>query len=305
MRIGVIGTGAMGSNHLRVLAQLPEFQLTCAVDVSAENLEKNCRGYDIVQLADYRQALPLVDAVMVSAPTLEHFSLSRFFLENGKHVMVEKPISRTLAEADELIAIADEKKAVLAVGHLERFNPAVEYAGRLVDKPMFIEVQRLGSFSPRSLDIDVIMDLMIHDLDIILQWDRSGVREVRASGVPIISRKIDIANVRLEFHSGLVANLTASRVSQEKTRKLRIFQKSLYLSVDYKARSVKMFQLRDGHIREEFPQIEDVEPLASLWRNFWRTVAGEGDFIVSGRDGRAALQLALSISDRLQAAQDA
>ena len=305
MRIAVIGTGAMGSNHLRVLRQLPQFQLTCAVDTNAENLEKNCRGFDIAKLADYRQALDLVDAVMVAAPTLEHFEICRFFLENGKHVMVEKPISRTLAEADELIALAAARNRVLAVGHLERFNPAVQYAGRLVAEPMFIEVQRLGSFSPRSLDIDVIMDLMIHDLDIILQWDRSGVREVRASGVPIISRKIDIANVRLEFHSGLVANLTASRVSQEKTRKLRIFQKSLYLSVDYKARSVKMFQLRDGRIMEEFPRIEDVEPLASLWRNFQRTVAGEGDFIVSGRDGRAALQLALSISDRLQAAQDA
>ena len=191
---------------------------------------------------------------MVAAPTLEHFAICRFFLENGKHVMVEKPISRTLAEADELIALAAAKKRVLAVGHLERFNPAVRVRRRgWCDKPLFIEVQRLGSFSPRSLDIDVIMDLMIHDLDIILQWDRSGVREIRASGVPIISRRIDIANVRLEFHSGLVANLTASRVSQEKTRKLRIFQKNLYLSVDYKARSVKMFQLRDGQILEEFP----------------------------------------------------
>lgn len=305
MRIAVIGTGAMGSNHLRVLQQLPQFQLTCAVDTNAGNLEKNCRGYDIAKLADPKQALDLVDAVMVAAPTSDHFALCRFFLENGKHVMVEKPISRTLAEADELIALAAAHKRVLAVGHLERFNPAVQYAGARVEKPLFIEVQRLGSFSPRSLDIDVIMDLMIHDLDIILQWDRSGVREVRASGVPIISRRIDIANVRLEFNSGLVANLTASRVSQEKTRKLRIFQKSLYLSVDYKARSVKMFQLRDGKILEEFPRIEDVEPLANLWLGFARTVAGEGNFIVSGREGRAALQLALDISASLQAARDA
>jgi predicted dehydrogenase len=295
----------MGSNHLRVLRQLPEFELTCAVDIHAGNLEKNCQGYDIAKLTDYRQALDLVDAVMVAAPTLEHFALSRFFLENGKHVMVEKPISRTLAEADELIALAAARRRVLAVGHLERFNPAVQYAGALVAKPLFIEVQRLGSFSPRSLDIDVIMDLMIHDLDIILQWDQTGVREVRASGVPIISQRSDIANVRLEFNSGLVANLTASRVSQEKTRKLRIFQKNLYLSVDYKARSVKMFHLRDGRILEEYPAIEDVEPLANLWRNFARTVAGEGNFIVSGRDGRAALALALSISDRLQAPRDA
>ena len=197
MRIGVIGTGAMGSNHLRVLGQVPSLRLTCAVDVNPENLEKNCRGLEIVKLADYRQALAHVDAVMVSTPTLEHFSICRFFLENGKHVLVEKPISKTLDEADQLIALAERRQLVLAVGHLERFNPAVEYAGRHVEEPRFIEIQRLGSFSPRSLDIDVIMDLMIHDLDIILQWDRSGVREIRASGVPIISKKIDIANVRL------------------------------------------------------------------------------------------------------------
>lgn len=305
MRIGVIGTGAMGANHLRVLAKSPGLQLTCAVDVLAANLEKNARPFGIPLLQDPRQALPLVDAVVVAAPTLEHFALCRLFLENGKHVMVEKPISRTLAEADELIALAAANRLVLAVGHLERFNPAVEYAGRLVASPLFIEVQRLGSFSPRSLDIDVIMDLMIHDLDIILQWDRSGVREIRASGVPIISRRIDIANVRLEFHSGLVANVTASRVSQEKTRKLRLFQKNLYLSVDYKERSVKMFQLREGLIAEEFPRIEDVEPLASLWQNFRRTVDGEGGSVVSGRDGRAALELALAISAALQATADA
>jgi predicted dehydrogenase len=305
MRIGVIGTGAMGSNHLRVLGQLPQFQITCAADVNPENLEKNCRGLEIIKLSDYRQALAHVDAVMVSTPTLEHFTVCQFFLENGKHVLVEKPISKTLAEADQMIALAEQQQLVLAVGHLERFNPAVEYASRLVDKPRFIEIQRLGSFSPRSLDIDVIMDLMIHDLDIILQWDHSGVREIRASGVPIVSKKIDIANVRLEFHSGLVANLTASRVSQEKTRKLRIFQKNLYLSVDYKKRSVKMFQLRDGQILDNIPQIDDVEPLYNLWQNFYKTVAGGGNFNVSGRDGRAALQLALAILDHMQAVLDA
>jgi predicted dehydrogenase len=305
MRIGVIGTGAMGANHLRVLARLPQWRLTCAADVDETNLAKNCQPYSVVRLSDYRQALAHVDAVAIATPTLEHFPICRFFLENGKHVLVEKPISRTLAEADQLIALAERSGRVLAVGHLERFNPAVEYAGRMVERPLFIEVQRLGSFSTRSLDIDVITDLMIHDLDIILQWDRSGVREIRSSGVPIISRKIDIANVRLEFHSGMVANLTASRVSQEKTRKLRIFQKNLYLSVDYKQRTVKMFQLLDGKILENFPAIEDEEPLAGMWRNFHRAAAGEGGLIVSGRDGRAALELALAISASLGAVRDA
>ena len=305
MKIGVIGTGAMGGNHLRVLRSIAECQVTCAVDVNRDNLDKACVGTDIEKMDDYRQALAHVDAVMVSTPTVEHFNVCRFFLENGKHVLVEKPICKTLDEADRLIAISDKNRLVLAVGHLERFNPAVEYIQRLVEKPRFVEIQRLGSFSPRSLDIDVILDLMIHDLDIILQWDRSGVKEIRACGVPVVSRQIDIANVRLEFNSGLVANLTASRVSQDKTRKLRIFQKDLYMSADYKERSVKTIQLHNGRISENIPEIPGVEPLYNLWQNFFKTIASGKNFSVTGRDGRAALQLALDISASIETVRDA
>ena len=305
MRIGVIGTGAMGGNHLRVLRSIPQCRVTCAADVNRDNLNNACQGLDIEKITDYRQALAHVDAVMVSTPTKEHFNVCRFFLENGKHVLVEKPICITLAEADQLISISDKNKLVLAVGHLERFNPAVEYINHLVKKPRFIDIQRLGSFSPRSLDIDVILDLMIHDLDIILQWDRSGIKEIRACGIAVISRQIDIANVRLEFKSGLVANLTASRVSQDKTRKLRIFQKDLYISADYIERSVKMIQLQNGQIRESIPQIPNIEPLYNLWQNFIKTIAGGGNYNVTGRDGRAALQLALDISAAIVTALDA
>jgi len=305
MKIGVIGTGAMGVNHLRVLRAIPQYQVTCAADVNPENLDKACQGTEIEKLTDFRQALERVDAVMVSTPTREHFEICRFFLENGKHVLVEKPISRTLEEADQLIRISEDNRLVLAVGHLERFNPAVEYIRGLVHAPLFIEIQRLGSFSPRSLDIDVILDLMIHDLDIILQWDRSGIREIRASGVPVISRQIDIANVRLEFNSGLVANLTASRVSQDKTRKLRIFQKDLYMSADYMERSVKTIQLLNGQIRETIPQIPGVEPLFNLWQNFRKTIDSGINSNVTGRDGRAALQLALQISAAIAPVRDA
>lgn len=305
MRIGVIGTGAMGGNHLRVLRSIPQCRVTCAVDPNRANLDKACGDGAIEKMADFRQALPLVDAVMVSTPTREHFNICRFFLENGKHVLVEKPICSTLAEADGLIAISEEKRLVLAVGHLERFNPAVEYVQHLVDKPRFIEIQRLGSFSPRSLDIDVILDLMIHDLDIIMQWDRSGVKEIRACGIAVISRQIDIANVRLEFNSGLVANLTASRVSQDKTRKLRVFQRNLYMSADYKDRSVKTMQLQNGRIIENIPPIPAVEPLYNLWQNFFFTIAGKTGCSVTGRDGRAALQLALEISAAIPPVLDA
>jgi predicted dehydrogenase len=305
MKIGVIGTGAMGTNHLRVLRSIPQCRVTCAVDVNRDNLDKACPGQDIEKMTDYRLALALVDAVMVSTPTKEHFNVCRFFLENGKHVLVEKPICGTLDEADQLITLSERQRLVLAVGHLERFNPAVEYINHLVEKPRFIEIQRLGSFSPRSLDIDVILDLMIHDLDIILQWDRSGIREIRACGIPVISRQIDIANVRLEFNSGLVANLTASRVSQDKTRKLRIFQKDLYMSADYIDRSVKTIQLQNGRIRENIPQIPNIEPLYNLWQNFFKTIAGGDNRNVTGRDGRAALQLALDISASIPTVLDA
>ncbi len=300
LRIGIIGTGSMGINHLRVVHSIPELDLTCAMDINQEHLHSTCAPYLLTPCKDYREMVALVDAVMVSAPTIAHYEISKFFLQHKKHVLVEKPISQTLEEADELIELARQQNVTLAVGHLERFNPAVEYIRTIVQRPLFIEVQRLGSFSPRSLDVDVIMDLMIHDLDIILQWDNSGVRQINASGVPIVSDKIDIANVRLQFNSRMVANITASRVSQKKTRKLRIFQKNNYISLDYKKRSVKTFALEDGNIIEYQPEIKEVEPLFNLWVNFYKTITTGENFNVTGSEARNALELAIRISNRIQ-----
>jgi len=300
MKIGVIGIGAMGSHHLRAVRSVAGLQLDCAADIREENRTAAERQYSIPVFPDFRTMAGRVDAVVVSTPTKDHYAVSKFFLERHVHVLVEKPICETLAQADELIAIGAQRKAILAVGHLERFNPAVEYIRDLVDHPRFIEIQRLGSFSPRSLDIDVILDLMIHDLDIILQWDRSGVHEIRAIGIPVISPKIDIANARLEFQSGMVATLTASRVSQEKTRKLRIFQKDLYLSADYKQRRVKIMKLQGREIVEHIPDIRDVEPLISLWTNFHKTASTGTNWNVTGEDGRDALALAIAIGESIQ-----
>jgi len=302
MRIGIVGTGVMGANHIRVLRSLPQFAITCAMDSNRQNLEKTCRDGGMLLYDDYRVMVDQVDAVLVATPTEWHHPIGSFFLRHGKHVMVEKPITQTPDQAEELIRLAEQNGLVLAVGHLERFNPAVEYVNRIIDRPRFIEVQRLGSFSPRSLDIDVILDLMIHDLDIILQWDNSGLKELRAVGVPVISKRIDIANVRLEFNSGLVATITASRVSQEKTRKLRIFQKDQYISVDYTTRAVKVFRLQGREISQHFPQIPDVEPLRQLWANFHRTISEGRNFNVTGRDGLAALDLAIRISSSMSGA---
>lgn len=300
LRIAVVGTGSMGRNHLRVVSSLPEMKLVGFADCNTQLHEELSANYSCPAFSDYRSLLGMVDAVMVSAPTVNHHEIAGFFLANGCHTMVEKPIAMTIQEADELIDLARKNACVLAVGHLERFNPAVEYAAKLVDSPRFIEVQRLGPFSYRSLDIDVIMDLMIHDLDIIASWDKSGLAQIHASGIPIISSKFDIATVRLEFNSGLVANVTASRVSQAKTRKLRIFQKNQYMSIDYGKRRVKSFSLKNGEIVEDIPEIDDQEPLMNMWRNFGQAVLGQPHRIVSGQDAREALRMAQQIIAAIQ-----
>lgn len=298
-KIGIVGTGAMGENHLRVVNSIPGFKLTCAADIKEENLNAACKPFQLEKYSDHKDMVDLVDAVMVATPTESHYPIVKYFLEHNKHVLVEKPFTIDLDQADELIDLADRQQVTLAVGHLERFNPAVEYIDKLVNKPLFIEVQRLGSFSPRSLDVDVIMDLMIHDLDIILHWDKSPVKQINASGIPIISDKIDIANVRLEFNSGLVANVTASRVSQKKTRKLRIFQRNKYFSLDYKKKRVKIFELLNGNIIEDIPEIDQVEPLLNLWNNFYTTINTGENHNVTGSDGRNALELAIRISNSI------
>ncbi|MCK5004478.1 MAG: Gfo/Idh/MocA family oxidoreductase [Candidatus Aminicenantes bacterium] len=300
MRIGIIGTGSMGRNHMRVVESIPELELTCAVDISKANLDEASSGYNVQTFSNHEKIADLVDAVMVSTPTTYHYPITKFFIEKGKDVLVEKPFTSTLDQSDELIELAKKKGVTIAVGHLERFNPAVEYIQSHVQKPLFIEIQRLGSFSPRSLDVDVINDLMIHDLDIILQWDKSGIQQIDASGIPVISKKVDIANARIQFKSGLVANITASRISQKKTRKLRVFQKNGYFSVDYKKKRVKIYRIDGTEIIEDVPVIEDVEPLFNLWNNFYKTISTGKNHNVTGEDGRNALELAEKVSNSIK-----
>jgi predicted dehydrogenase len=301
MKIGIIGTGSMGKNHVRVVDSIDELDLVSVMDSNKQTLEDVKKNYPNVSVYDdYRKLTDGVDAVMVSTPTIFHYEIAKYFLKNNKNVLIEKPIAETVEQAEELTKLAKEKNLVLGVGHLERFNPAVEYVNKNVKSPMFIEIQRLGSFSPRSLDIDVIMDLMIHDLDIVLNWDKSGLKQVNASGIPIISKKIDIANVRLEFNSGLVANITASRVSQSKTRKLRIFQKSGYFSVDYQKKTVKTYGIKDGNIYEILPEINNVEPLYNLWKNFYKTITTKTNYNVTAEDATKALKLAKEIAEKIK-----
>jgi predicted dehydrogenase len=243
-----------------------------------------------------------VQAASVAVPTVLHLEVARSLMEAGVDVLIEKPLAASLAEADELVRVAAEHKRIAQVGHLERFNPAVRATLPVIRKPMFFEVHRLSVFTPRALDVDVVLDLMIHDLDIVLTFVQSQVKEIRAVGLPILSGKVDIANVRVEFESGCVANFTASRVSTERVRKLRFFQEGQYISIDYGRQDVLVFSVGRGEQPSANPQIQvgkpsivAEEPLLAEIKAFLEAVGSRTDPVVSLEDGRKALALALEI----------
>jgi predicted dehydrogenase len=310
--VAVVGVGAFGRNHARIYHQLAQqgeaVRLVGVVDpdvtrADAVAREFGCRGFGSVdQLITTHSE---VQAASVAVPTMLHLQTARALLESGVDVLVEKPLAPSLAEADELVALARNLKRVGQVGHLERFNPAVRATAPLITQPMFFEVHRLSIFTPRSLDVDVILDLMIHDLDIVLWLVNSPVKEIRAVGLPILSGKADIANVRLEFESGCVANFTASRVSTERVRKLRFFQPRQYVSLDYSRQEVLVFSVGAGdsagtpsvnpQIKVAKPAIVAEEPLRAELRSFLETVRTRSRPLVSFEDGRRALAVALDI----------
>ncbi len=291
LQVAVVGAGAFGRNHIRVYRELPGVRLAAVVDP---------RGFDgsepvFSSVTEMLASGVPVDAASVCTPTSLHHAAGAALLRAGVHVLVEKPIAPTLAEADDLIALAASQKLMLAVGHLERFNPAVAALGPLLRGPMFFEAHRLSVFSPRSLDTDVVLDLMIHDLDIVLQLARSEVREVRAVGLPILSGRTDIANVRVEFASGCVANFTASRVSTERVRKLRFFQPGQYVSVDYARQDLLVIEVQGASLAPRKPEVVPGEPLRLELEGFVRAVRGEAGAVVTGEEARAALALALQV----------
>src|ERR1700687_278732 len=235
IRVAVIGAGAFGREHARVYSEVAGAHLVAVCDIDESRGRAVAERYDASFVSDHRDLIGKVDAVSVASPTAAHESTSCELLAARIAVLVEKPIARTLDEADQMIQAARRSGAVLQVGHLERFNPAVISASSILTRPRFFEAHRLSVFTPRSLDIDVVMDLMVHDIDVVLSFVDSEVSEVRAAGVPILTPRIDIANARVEFANGCVANLTASRVSAERLCKLRFFQPGQYVSIDYAA----------------------------------------------------------------------
>jgi predicted dehydrogenase len=304
VRVAVVGAGVFGREHARVYSELSGSHLVAVCDIDESRGRPVAERYGAPFVSDYRELAGMVDAVSVAAPTENHRDIVCELLQAKIAVLVEKPIARTLDEADQMIEAANRSGTVLQVGHLERFNPAVAAAGRILTQPRFFEAHRLSIFTARSLDIDVVMDLMIHDIDVLLAFVDSDVSEVRAAGVPILTSRIDIANARIEFANGCVANLTASRVSGDRVRKLRFFQPHEYVSIDYATQEAAVVSVKPepgGRPRFEsrLLPVENAEPLRLEIESFLAAVRGSA-VKVSGDDGRRALALAVDITERIR-----
>ncbi len=305
-RVAVVGVGYLGRHHARILSQLPDVELVRVVDING------ARAAEIAAQTNSRPATTIeeiiggVDAVTVATPTESHLAVARPFLEAGVPVLVEKPLARSVEEADQLIAAATRSGALLSVGHTERHNPAVSAASPVIANPRFVEIHRLGTFPERSLDIDVVFDLMIHDLDVVLSIVPSDVVGIDAVGVPVLTGRVDIANARLRFASGCIVNLTASRISRDRLRKLRLFQPDMYLSIDYAAQEVEVWRLlRSGAERPVIDggKLEVVrdEPLKLELADFVDAVRTRRAPRVTATEGRRALALAEQITARMKA----
>jgi predicted dehydrogenase len=303
IRVAVIGVGHLGQHHARIYAAMADVELVGVIDTNRVRAEEMARKFGTTPFHEARELVGGVDAVSVAVPTGAHLAVALPFLEAGTAVLIEKPIAASVLEADRLIEAAEARGVVLAVGHTERFNPAVEAARPLIESPRFIEVHRLGTFPDRSLDIDVIFDLMIHDLDLLLALVRSEVVSVEAVGVNVLTPKTDIANARLRFASGCIANLTASRISRDRVRKIRFFQHNTYVSVDYASREVEAYRLvpQDGRpaIQGGKLPVADDEPLRRELADFVDAVRTGRQPGVTGHEGRAALALATRVADKM------
>lgn len=300
VRVGIIGVGYLGMQHARILSYLEEAELKGVVDIDFRKAVEIGNRHGVQYYNNYENMLDEIDAAIVATPTSEHFPISMRLLQEGKSVLVEKPITETVKQGEELVAMAKKNGLILQTGHLERFNPAVEAIESMIKEPKFIEVQRLGSFSARSLDIDVVLDLMIHDLDIIMALIRDEVKTIKSSGIHVLSEKIDIANARLEFKSGCIATLTASRVHQGKVRKLRIFEPTSYYSIDYIDQEVKVFPLNGSQTDIKTLRIEKEEPLKRELKNFFRCIQEKTTSKVSGEEGLRALKLAYRVLEEIE-----
>jgi predicted dehydrogenase len=308
IKTAVIGVGHLGREHARIYSAMEHAALIAVCDTDEKIGQAIAQRFGVRYVADYRELFGQVEAVSVATPTASHHEIACNFLAAGINVLVEKPIARTLAEADEIIRIAQANGAVLHVGHIERFNPAFRALAREITVPRFFEAHRMGIFTPRSLDIDVVMDLMVHELDIIATLVKSEVTQLEAVGIPILTPKIDLANARLEFANGCIANITASRVSGDRLRKLRVFQPNQYYSLDYADQHVTLCRLTPPRNTGSLPEIHagslevtKCEPLLVEIETFIDAIyKADSSLGVSGFEGRRALSLALQVLEKIK-----
>lgn len=302
LRVGVIGTGHLGKRHAEIYASLSGVKLIAVCDVNPEQTKTLAISLNCQSFTDFRQVIGRVDAVSLAVPTSLHAAIGYAFLAAGVHVLIEKPIATTLAQADKLIRAAKKHGAVLQVGHVERFNAAIHAAAKHLTHPRFIEVHRLSPYPFRGTDVSVVLDVMIHDLDLILMLVKRQVTRVDALGVSVLSKSEDIANARLSFGSGCVANLTASRISDESIRRIRVFQEDSYLSIDYKAQTVELAHKEGPQIKRIQLPVNQRPPLQDELAAFAQSIQTRKPPLVSGADGRAALALALKIEQTMRRA---
>lgn len=307
LRVGVIGVGYLGRFHARIYASMPDVELVGVVDVDAERARSVADQHGCAAYTDAGELLGRVDAVSVVVPTIHHAAVARPFLERGVHMLMEKPIAPTLGESEELVELAESKGVVFQVGHLERFNAGIMELARRVANPRFLEVHRLGTFVERAIDVDVVTDLMIHDIDIVLSLVKSHIRSIAADGIPVITEHVDIANARIEFENGAVANVTASRVSNKKLRRIRIFGNEHYYGLDYIDQKLEVVRAVPDPAGGKWPKIvtevlaiEPRPPLDTELAYFVDAVRHRARPLVDGRVGLEALRVAMLVKEKIQ-----
>ncbi len=303
LKTAVIGVGYLGKFHAQKYAQLPDSELVAVCDSNADIARVIADEHGVAVHTNYNDLLGKVDAVSIVVPTQKHYEVAKVFLENGIHVLLEKPITSTVEQARELVQIATQNKLVFQIGHLERFNPAVMALDDVLKEAQFIESHRIAPFNPRGADVNVILDLMIHDIDIILDFVRSPVKSIQANGVPVLSNDIDVANARIQFENGCVANVTASRVSMKSERKMRIFQPDAYITIDFQNKKLGVHRKGAG---EMFPGIAEIDSLEREFEQgdallaetaaFLKSINQQSRPVVSGEDGMRALETAFEIT---------
>ena len=301
LRVGVVGVGHIGKNHARLYAEGGTAEFTAIFDHDAANAAQIAAQYGVRAAVSLEEFSALVDAASIATPTVSHFEIGRALLERGKHLLIEKPIAEDTAQANELAELAKARGLVLQIGHVERFNPVLRALEARLSRPRFIEAHRLSPYPNRSTDIGVVLDLMIHDLEIILHLVRSPVQTIDAVGVPVLSRREDIANARIRFENGCVANITSSRISPERMRKIRVFQEDAYLSLDYQNQTGEIYRRSATGIERSEVEIEKEEPLKRQLLSFIECARGGLEPKVSGFEATAALELAVEITKRIEA----